>query len=221
MTRCMSEPKTRAKAIEPVIPTVYRWHLADDRLGGSESDAYAVAGEKGVVLVDPLPIDEAQLEALGNVQAIVLTAACHQRSAWRYRRRFGAPVWAPEGPGVSSTPGDVEEEPDGRFRDGARLPGGLRAVHAPGPTDAMYALALDRGGGVLFLTDTLIHDGSGTPGFVPAEYQDDPRRTRDTVRRLAASDGCEVLCFAHGPPVVGGGRAALERALRDDREKLA
>ncbi|HWV37867.1 MAG TPA: MBL fold metallo-hydrolase [Vulgatibacter sp.] len=212
----MSEPATQARKVVRIVPTVHRWRVDDDRIGGARSDAYAVVNEGWVTLIDPLPVVESELRRLGRIQAIALTAANHQRSAWRYRRLFGVPVYAPEGPGVSSTPGDLEEEPDHRYSSGDLLPGGLAALHTPGPCEAMYTLWMDEPRSVVFLSDLLIHDGSGVPTFVPSEYQDDPQRTRVSVQRVLDQLPVEVLCFAHGPPIVYDGRAALRHALARD-----
>jgi glyoxylase-like metal-dependent hydrolase (beta-lactamase superfamily II) len=211
----MSEPRTAARAVIRVAPGLYRWRVADDRIGGAESVGHAVVEGGKVVLVDPIPIAEERLRRLGTVEAIVLTAACHQRSAWRFRRALGVPVFGPRGPGVSPTAGDFLEEPDRRYDHGDRLPGGLVAVHAPGPTEAMFALWHPRKA-ALFLADLLTRQGGSAPRFVPDEYQDEPRRSRDTVRRLHARLRPRLLLFEHGAPVTRGARAALAAALRRD-----
>jgi len=215
----MTEPNAQARKIVRVVPTVHRWRVHDDRIGGEESDAYAVVRSGRVTLIDPLPVRESELQRLGQIEAIVLTAANHQRSAWRYRRLLGVPVFAPEGPTVGTVPGQLEEEPDHRYSGGDSVPGGLVAFHAPGPTEAMYALWLDSPRSVVFLSDLLWHDGSGLPRFVNSAYQDEPMRTRASVRRIADHLPVEVLCFAHGPPICQGGRQALERALAVDLEE--
>ena len=46
----MSEPQAVAERAEEVAPGLWRWFLADERIGGHESDAYAIASEGGVVL---------------------------------------------------------------------------------------------------------------------------------------------------------------------------
>ena len=212
----MSEPSGHARKIIRVVPSVHRWRVHDDRIGGASSDAYAVVSEGRVTLIDPLPVAESELRRLGRITSIVLTAANHQRSAWRYRKLFGAPVYAPAGPTVGPEPGQLEEEPDFRYSGGDSLPNGLTAFHTPGPTEAMYALWLDRPRSVVILSDILVHDGSGTPGFVASEYQDEPERTRQSVRRLADHLPVEVLCFTHGSPICADGRPALERALAQD-----
>jgi glyoxylase-like metal-dependent hydrolase (beta-lactamase superfamily II) len=214
----MSEPSGHARKIIRVVPTVHRWRVHDDRIGGGSSDAYAVVNEGRVTLIDPLPVHEDEIRRLGRVTSIVLTCANHQRSAWRFKRSLGAPVYAPEGPTVGEVPGQLLEEPDYRYSGGDALPNGLTAFHTPGPTEAMFALWLDKPRSVVFVADLLRHDGDGTPTFVPSRYQDEPERTRTSVRRLVEHLPIEVVCFAHGMPICADGRAALERALAADTE---
>src|SRR5688500_14182460 len=87
----VSEPKTVASEIEDVVPGVRRWAIHDERIDFLGA-AYAVTTDDGVVLIDPLPLEDQALASLGNVEAIVLTCGSHQRAAWRYRRELGAPV---------------------------------------------------------------------------------------------------------------------------------
>ena len=199
-----------------VLPGIHRWSVTDDRIGGVRSEAYAVVAEDGAVtLIDPLPIDERALRKLGRVEAIVLTAGNHQRAAWHFRKLFSAPVWAPE------DAYGLEDTPDATYGAGANLPGGLVAYHTPGPALSMYALWLERPRSVIFLSDLLTHLDDGTPRFVENQYQDAPERTRMSIRRILAHLPIEVLCFAHGRPILRDGAAALRRALDEDTEAPA
>lgn len=207
----MSEPKARAKSIRPVVPGVYRWHIADERIGGAPSEAFAVVERGSVVLVDPLPLTaraEASLARLGRVEAIVLTGSCHQRSAWRYRRKFGARLYAPR---LSV---GLRGVPDEAYDAGDVLPGGLIAVHTPGPTESHFAFFRKKGA-VLFCPDLLLGSGRRGLRFIDAEYQDDPAETRESVRRLLALP-FRVGCFSHGPPLGRGVKAAFRQALLRD-----
>lgn len=210
----MTEPKARAKKIEEVLPSVFRWKVADDRIGGDESDAYAVRHEGRLTLIDPLPVDLDALRKLGEVEAIVLTAGNHQRAAWRLRRELDVKVYAPE------NAYGLEEDADYTYSGGDLLPGGLAAFHAPGPVESMYVLWLEKPRSVVFLSDILTHDGSGTPSFIDARYQDEPERTRASVRRLLDHLPVEAACFNHGPPILQDARQALLRALEEDDEEL-
>ena len=201
----MSEPGAMAEGLHEVLPGIWHWTVQDDRIG-YRSDAYALGGEDGVVLVDPLPVLPEALAPLGDIAAIVISGGHHQRSAWRHRDLVAAPVWAPH------DAHGLEGRPDESYGHGDRLPGGLAAIHAPGPTEVHYALWRERGR-VLLLADLLIREDADAPlRFVPAEYQDDPDSTPESVRRLLDLDP-EVLLLQHGAPLPSGGAAALRAAL--------
>lgn len=194
-----------------VLPRIYRFTMHDDRID-DESDSYVIIEKGRTILIDPLPMSDQDLTQLGPVEAICLTASCHERSAWRYRRSLKAPIYAPGG-GV-----DFEERPDHWYKAGAHLPGGLLAVHAPGPTEAHYVFYLERDGGVVFCADLLTNaEGEGL-AFVPGEYQDEPARTRESVRRLLDLR-FETLCSNHGHPVISGAKEVMAQALARDQAR--
>jgi hypothetical protein len=202
----MAEPKAVAVAAEEVVPGVWDWGVANERIGGAESTGHAVSGKDGVVLVDPVRLAPEALAALGPVVGILLTAQCHQRSAWRYRQELGALVWAPEG----TRP--MEEEPDERYRAGDLLPGGLRAAHTPGPEEVHFSFLLERTPGVLFCSDLLTnYDGRGLD-FVPLQYHDDPTQTRRTVEGLLDLE-FGVLCLDHGSAITDDPKTAIRTLL--------
>jgi glyoxylase-like metal-dependent hydrolase (beta-lactamase superfamily II) len=202
----MAEPNAIADTAEEVVPDVWRWGVANERIGGAESTGHAVAGPDGVVFVDPVRLAPEALTALGPVAAILLTAQCHQRSSWRYRRELGAPVWAPEG----TRP--MEEEPDERYRAGDLLPGGLRAVHTPGPEEVHFCFLLEGAPGVLFCSDLLTNYGGRGLDFVPLQYHDDPEQTRRTVEGLLDLD-FDVLCLDHGSAIASDPKAEIRALL--------
>jgi glyoxylase-like metal-dependent hydrolase (beta-lactamase superfamily II) len=202
----MSEPKVIAQSVEEIVPGVWRWFVQDDRID-YESDAHAVVDNGRVILIDPLPVEEAALRSLGTVEAICLTAKCHQRSAWRYRKQFGVKVHAPEGVRP------MEEEPDVLYREGDRLPGGLQAIRTPGPEYVHFAFLLAREPGVLFCPDLLMHGAGKELEFVPAQFHDDSAETRRSIERLL-NLRFSILCFNHGVPITNDPHAALREVLR-------
>jgi len=207
----MSEPSTRATSVEEIAPGLYHWSLQDDRIH-TETHSYAIATDDGTVLIDPLPLEEDALKSLGDIRAICLTGRFHQRSAWRYQKQFGVPVYAPTGAE------GLEGTQDHWYADGDELPGGLRAVHAPGPTDVHYVFLYDHPQGkVLFLADLLSRRSANNYfTFVPRTYQDYPDQTRDSVRFLMENYDIEILCPNHGAPVLQDGNSALKEALDKD-----
>ncbi len=201
----MPETIRIARPAGAVCDGLYRYSLHDDRID-FQSDSYIIVQEGFAVLIDPLPVDPAELTRHGPIQAIVLSASCHERAAWRYRQQLNVPVCAPAR-GV-----DFEETPDRWYRADDRLPGGLIAVHAPGPTEAHYAFHSDRGGGVVFCADLLTNAQGTGLAFVPGEYQDEPERTRESVRKLLGLDFA-ILCTNHGDPILTGAKEAIRDLL--------
>ena len=209
----MPPPRGTARFAGEVCSGVYRYTMHDDRIE-FESDSYVIREHDRAILIDPLPMKQKDLKRHGAVEAIVLTASCHERAAWRYRRTLKVPVYAPQG-GV-----DFEEGPDRWYEAGDHLPGGLRAIHAPGPTEAHYAFYSAREGGVVFCADLLTNaEGEGL-AFVPDQYQDEPERTRDSVQQLLDLN-FEVFCSNHGVPVTRAAKETVRKALARDQKKSA
>ena len=197
----MSEPKTVAKHVNEVVPGLFHYQIQDDRINHI-SDAFALVAGGKVILIDPLPLEAAVLGRLGPVGAIVIASPSHQRSAWHYRKETRVKVHAPAG-------ATTDEDPDTFFKEEDRLPGGLRAIAAPGPKAPHFALYLDRGPGVVFVSDLLMHEPDKGVVFLPDKYMQDPARGSESARRLLELK-FDVLCFGHGAPIVRGGRKALE-----------
>jgi glyoxylase-like metal-dependent hydrolase (beta-lactamase superfamily II) len=204
--RAVSEPQAVATSASEVAPGVWHWHVSDERIGGFISAAHAVRASSGVVLVDPLPLAPEALDPLGTVDAICLTSSGHQRSAWRLRRELGARVWAP----ALST--EVEEEPEERYGEGERLPGGLLAFFTPGAGTRQHSFLLERDGGVLFTPDLFVHPPDGELALVPAEYMHDPEQARRTSEALLELD-FTVLCTSHGVPLTDDPKGAIQAAI--------
>ena len=202
----MSEPREIAPACERVADGVWHWRIANGAIGGATSSSQAVAAGDDLVLVDPVRLAQDALATLPRPTAICLTAKCHQRAAWRYQAEFGAPVWAPEG----TVP--MDGEPDHRYGAGDRLPGGLLAVHTPGPERVHYSFLLERDGGVLFCSDLLGRGPGSGLDFIPAQFHDDPAETRRSVERLVDLPFA-MLCLDHGEPLTDDPKAAIRALL--------
>ncbi len=203
----MSEPTTRATQIVRLTSEILHWSIRDERIK-NRSDAYAIRDEERTVLIDPLPLEESLYESLGKVQAICLTGSCHQRSTWSLRQRFGAKVYAPRGAS------GLEQSPDVWYGSNDRLPGGLKPVHSPGPTEAYYVFLFPQGRGALFCADLLVHDG-GKVTLLPDKYMDDPVRLRESIRKLMDLR-FGLLCFSHGPPLIAAPHEVIPGALEVD-----
>ncbi len=202
----MAEPKEVATLAEEVVPGVYHWRIHNANIGGAVSSSHAVLTGTACVFIDPVRLADDALASLPRPEAVILTARCHQRAAWRYRRLFAAEVWLPADASAA------DEEPDCVYADGDTLPGELTAVRTPGPEWPHYSLLLEGEPGLVFCSDLISHDGAGTLRFVPPEYHENPAVTRRSVEELLGLP-FRVLCFDHGAPLVDDPKAALRRLL--------
>lgn len=189
-----------------VVPGLWHWNLDDERIGGFIGASHAVATGQGAVLIDPHPLTADALDRLGEIAAIVLTASVHQRASWRLRRELRIPVWVP------AATRQVEEEPDERYSEGDRLPGGLEAIFTPGAGTTQHTL-LDRPRRAAFVSDLLVRPRGGRLALLSEDLAHDPAQLRATVEtRLLALD-VDVLCLGHGEPVTDDPKGVLGAAL--------
>ena len=202
----MTEPKEVATSAEEVTSGVYHWRIHNSNIGGAISSSHAVTTGDTAVFIDPVRLSDEALAALPTPGAILLTARCHQRASWRYRREFGAHVWLPQDAPAA------DEEPDQRYAEGDQLPGGLTAVRTPGPEWPHYSFLLNAEPGVLFCSDLVSHLGGGRLEFVAPEYHEDPAATRRSVERLLDLPFA-IMCFDHGEPLTHDPKAAIRRLL--------
>jgi hypothetical protein len=203
----MTEPKEVAGSADQVLPGLYHWRISNSNIGGGVSSSHALLVGEECVFIDPVRLrPEALADLPAAPTAIVLTARCHQRAAWHYRREFDVEVWLP---GDAS---GADEEPDCRYADGDELPGGLLAVRTPGPEVPHYSLMDERGAGIVFCSDLVVNAG-GELRFVPPEFHEDPAETRRSVEKLLDLPFA-VLCFDHGEPITDDPKAALRRLLK-------
>ncbi|MCW2960579.1 MAG: hypothetical protein JWM90_966 [Thermoleophilia bacterium] len=207
----MTEPHEIAPSVETVADGLWHWRISNANIGGAVSSSHAVriedpeSGAMGCVLVDPVRLDPHAMQQLPKVRAIVLTARCHQRAAWHYREQLGVEVWMPR------NAEDSEEAPDHLYGDGDELPGGLRAIHTPGPAGQHYSL-LDRVHNALIVSDLVAAGDDGSVSLLPDSFSEDPAASRASVAELADAE-FEILLFDHGAPIISRARETLVAAL--------
>jgi glyoxylase-like metal-dependent hydrolase (beta-lactamase superfamily II) len=204
------EPSVRAFETTRIAPYTMHWSVADDRIGGDQSDSYSVRTPFGVVFFDPLPLTYAAADDFPSIGNVMLTTGRHQRASWRYRVEHGARIWAPRGCV------GLRGEPDMYYTEGSNFPAGVRAVATPGPDLYTYSFLLTiEGVTLLFVGDLVRRRDSEAPlEFFPPETQFDHTLTRESVEKLLGLD-FDVLCLSHGGYVdddpKGVLRALLER----------
>ena len=197
-----------------ILPGIHHWTAFHE---GIRSDVSSYHVAPAGALIDPMVPPEGidAIRALGTPEVILLTNRHHYRHSARFAEAFGCPVRCPA-PGLH----EFEDGPDVEgYAWGEEVAPGIVAheVGAICPDDG--ALEIGHGGRALAFADGVIHWGDGRVGFVRDQYMgDDPdevkRGVRASVARLAELDADNLL-FAHGDPLVGGGREALRAFLAD------
>lgn len=192
--------------VREILPGLYHWTAVHESIGREVSSYYV---SESAVVVDP-KLPEGGIDALpGRPEQIVLTIGLHRRDAPAVAEAFGARVRAPR-PATERLSGRLEFEP---FDDGEVVAPGITGLVIGEIAPDEGALHIAVGDGALAFADGLINYRS--LGFVPdALLGDDPaavkRGLTDAFARLLERD-FDTLLFAHGEPIVSGGKAALRR----------
>jgi glyoxylase-like metal-dependent hydrolase (beta-lactamase superfamily II) len=182
----------RSQRTQRIAPEIDHWWLADERIGGAQSDSYSLWTRSGVIFIDPLPMTYAAADAYPAISYVLLTRGCHERAAWRYRFEHGARIASPRySPGLIS-------EPEVSFIEGTRMPGDFQAVHAPGPELNHYAFYRPGEVSTLFVGELVRRFDPESPlEFAPIERGLDPEIGRRSLEKLLEFD-FELFCMSHG-----------------------
>ena len=197
------------RPIREVLPGVHHWTAIHPRIR-LPVDSYFIE-PAGIVLDPTVPREGLEwFERRGAPSQIVLTNRHHLRDSEAYAEAFACPIRCSDaglheferGPKVEGFAFGEELAPGiTAYELGAICPDDT-AIHIPTAGDGALAFAdgltRPRGGGLRFV-----------PGFLMG---DDPSAVRaglrESLRRLLELD-FDSLLFAHGEPLVGGGRVAL------------
>jgi hypothetical protein len=192
--------------MEEIRPGLWHWKALHPRIR-TEVSSYYVAGSG--TLIDPMLPAEGLEWFLEHrqPQRVLLTNRHHYRQSGEFAGAFGCPVLCHEA-GLHEFEGGPEVH---GFSFGDELATGITALEVGAICPEETALHLETGEGLLSFADGLIRHGELS--FVSDRLLgDDPegvkRGLRDAFSRLLARD-FDGLLFAHGDPLLGGGKEAL------------
>jgi glyoxylase-like metal-dependent hydrolase (beta-lactamase superfamily II) len=198
--------------MKEIAPGLFHWTAMHPVIGHPVSSYFV--RESGTLLDPMVPEDGlAWFHESGNrPDAIVLTNRHHDRQSQEFCDTFGlAPVQVPE-PGLHEF-ADKNLEVRG-YAAGEEVVSGI-VVHEVGAI-APDDMALEiRSVGALAMADALVHFQDGV-SFVRDEFMDDPEDTKVALAQSLATlldIDFDTLLFAHGQPIVGGGKQMLREFL--------
>jgi glyoxylase-like metal-dependent hydrolase (beta-lactamase superfamily II) len=196
--------------MKEIAPGIFHWTTFLESIGMPVSSYYV---EPVAVVIDPMVPDDGLevFEGHEPPRRAILTTRHHYRHSDRFVERFGCTVLA-SSRGLHDFEG-TDRVVDG-FESGDELAPGVVAINtdAISPDDTTLHIAV--GDGALSFADGLVRWPDSGLGFVPDNLiGDDPEAVKrallDAYRGLLERD-FDTLLFAHGEPLVGGGRKALE-----------
>jgi hypothetical protein len=192
-----------------ILPGVYHWTAFHPSIRTRVSSYYiAPAG----IVIDPMVPDEGLDSLPDKPQQVVLTSGLHGRDATQFAERFGIPIRASrEARQRLGDRLDAEE-----YTDGDELAAGVTAITIGKLCPDEGALHIAVAEGAVAFADGLIRY-RGVLGFVPDGLMgEDPAGVKGGLKQayhgLLTRD-FDHLLFAHGEPLIGGGKSALREFL--------
>jgi hypothetical protein len=194
-----------------ITPGIVHWTTFHEGIGMDVSSYFVPAAG---ALIDPRePVDGVDTVAsYGQPDRALLTNRHHLRHAARYREAFGyLMILAHEAGMHEFVDGTPEVTP---FKFGDEVGPGIVALEVGAICPDETCFHIDHAGGALAFADGLVHFSEDI-GFVPdGLLGDDPEGVKAGLRAAAErllDEPFEHLLFAHGDPIVGRGREALEQ----------
>jgi glyoxylase-like metal-dependent hydrolase (beta-lactamase superfamily II) len=172
---------------------------------------WAVSSSRGLLLIDPLVVQWAELDALvekhGRCAGVIRTVHWHQRSVAEAAARYGVSVWAKPPPRVERDWPPL----DRALHQGDELLDGVQAFDVERGDELALWLP---GQAALLFGDAMLRRPSGELRVCPDSWvqpEGGPARLRAVLAQLAKLPVEHVL-VAHGPLVLGDG-ASLRGAI--------
>jgi len=197
-----------------VLPGVFHWTTRHPRIHIDVSSYWL---DRAGVAIDPLVPSERGLEwfaeRTSSPKAILLSNRHHYRDSARFVEAFGCSVHCNRAGLHEFSHGEAVQG----FEPGDTLPGGVLACEVGGICPDETALYLPEQRAVA-LADGVVRGRQGSPpGFVPDSLMDDPPDTKRALlaayARLLDQLDFEHLLLAHGDPLIGDGRVALQELV--------
>ncbi len=195
--------------MQELIPGIFHWTAFHEGIGMRVSSYYV---EPAGVVIDPMMPSEGFSVFDRHVapQQALLTTRHHYRACDEFVERFGVTVVC-HVDGLHEFDGGVEG-----WHDGDEVAPGVVVIGTDAISPDDTTLHIAHGGGALAFADGLVRPSGGPLAFVPDSLiGDDPPAVKEALfaayRGILSRDiEFDTLLFAHGEPLVGGGREALK-----------
>jgi|SRR5437588_7061632 len=188
-----------------ILPGVFHWTAFHAPIGAQVSSYHV---QPAGIVIDP-KVPEDGLDALsGKPQQIVLTSGHHGRDSQQFADALGIPIRASR-EAAAYLGDELEVE---TFGDRDEVAPGVTMIHIGKLCDDEGALHVAVAEGAVAFADGIHRYGEELSFFADELLGDEPERVKDGLRdayRGLLERDFDHLLFAHGEPLVGGGKAAL------------
>jgi hypothetical protein len=190
-----------------ILPGVRHWTAFHEGIGAHVSSYYV---EDAGVVIDPALADEG-IDAFAGFpppQQVVLTSGHHSRDAATFADAFGCVIRAPR-EGVRRLDGTLDAQ---AYGDGEEIAPGVTGLEIGRIAPDEGALHLEIAEGAIVFADALNRYADGLAFFPDDLLGDDPPAVKRALTQAFESlleREFDHLLFAHGTPLIGGGKAAL------------
>ena len=200
-----------ASDLVQITPSLFTWQ-AYDRAVKADLFSSAIVTARGILLVDPIPLERESLDDLagsGGVAGIVVTNGNHLRATTDYSAKFSRPIFATT---VAFCDASLVFR---HVADGDKISDELRVIEIEGAGIGEIALYHEAADGTLIVGDALINFEPYGFTFLPAKYCSNEKEMRRSLRKLLAYKA-ERMLFAHGLPILSRASERLQGLLESD-----
>ena len=199
--------------MEELLPGLYHWTTFHEGIG-QDVHSYYVSAPGPPYLIDPRVPDEGigWFEAHGAPENAYLTNRLHYRHSGRFAKRYGLTVWC-HSAGMHAFKRGRKGRP---FEHGDELPGGVLALEVGALCPEETAFFIPLGKGVISLGDSVTNDGglSFVPDFLMGDDPEEVKRgLTKSFRAILKERSFDSVLFAHGDPIVKGGKKELREFI--------
>jgi hypothetical protein len=201
--------------MKEILPGVFHWKTFHEGIQAYVHSYYANATDPPLLIDPRVPAQGIDwFAAHGPPQHAYLTNRHHYRHSDRFAARYGTQVWCHKDGLHEFSRGEQVRG----FTHGRTLPGGVLALRVAALCPEETALYLPLHGGILSFGDALVRE-RGRLGLVPDAYMGDAPEAvkrglcKALLKHLRERE-FDHLLFAHGAPLIGGGREALGRFVQ-------
>jgi glyoxylase-like metal-dependent hydrolase (beta-lactamase superfamily II) len=201
-----------ASEFDHITSNIAIWHGYDSAVK-AELYSTCLATSGGTYLVDPISLESKSLKELmgpSSVAGIIVTNGNHHRESAGFAAEFAAPVFGRGEIFSQKSPREFR-----RVADGNEICEGLTVIGIEGAAEGEIALHYAPDAGTFIIGDALINFEPYGFAYLPAKYCSNQKQMRRSLRKLLDYKAERIL-FAHGTPILSGGRERLKGLLSAD-----